>query len=155
MSYANHMPTYTAKLSRTDAGLASSLRVSVMRLSRRLRHEHSADDDLTATQLAVLGTLWRKGAMTIGDLASAERVQPPSMTRTVSLLTAKGLVTRAEHSSDKRIVVVELTETAHLVLEDARRRKEAWLNLRLSELTPAERRVLRAAAPILERLSQA
>jgi DNA-binding MarR family transcriptional regulator len=155
MSYANNMPTYAAKLSRTDAGLASALRVSIMRLSRRLRHEHSADDDLTATQLAVLGTLWRKGAMTIGDLASAERVQPPSMTRTVGLLTEKGLVSRAEHSSDKRVVVVELTESAHLVLEEARRRKEAWLNVRLSELTPAERHVLREAAPILERLSQA
>ena len=149
------MPTYAAKMSRTDAGLASALRVSIMRLSRRLRHEHSADDDLTATQLAVLGTLWRNGAMTIGEIAAAEKVQPPSMTRTVNLLDDRGLVARSEDPSDKRVVVIELTEQAHRVLEDARRRKEAWLNQRLSELTPAERQTLRDAAPILERLSHA
>ena len=55
-------PPTLMKLARTDAGLASTLRVSVMRLSRRLRNERDAADDLTPTQLAVLGTLCRDGA---------------------------------------------------------------------------------------------
>ena len=90
MSYAKDMPT-AARLARTDAGLASTLRVSLMRLSRRLRNERDAADDLTPTHLAVLGTLTRRGKLTIGELAAAEKVQPPSMTRTVNALCDKGL----------------------------------------------------------------
>jgi DNA-binding MarR family transcriptional regulator len=149
------MPQQVAQLARTDAGLSSALRISVMRLSRRLRNEREAADDLSANSLAVLGTLSRYGPMTIGDLAAAEKVQPPSMTRTVAALCAKGLVQRQPHVSDRRVVVISLTESAHEVIMESRRRKEAWLNHRLRELTPVERQTLREAAPILERLSQA
>jgi DNA-binding MarR family transcriptional regulator len=149
------MPAHTAQVARTDAGLASALRISVMRLSRRLRNERDASYDLTASQLAVLGTVWRLGPLSIGDLAAAEKVQPPSMTRIVTCLCEKGLLRRDTDKADKRLVVVSLTEAADSVLADSRRRKEAWLNHRLHELTPAERRILRDAAPILERLSRA
>jgi DNA-binding MarR family transcriptional regulator len=149
------MPNQVASLARTDVGLSSALRISVMRLSRRLRNEREAADDLSANSLAVLGTLTRHGAMTIGDLAAAEKVQPPSMTRTVAALSARGLVQRSPHASDRRVVLVSLGEAAHEVIAESRRRKEAWLNQRLRELSPAERQVLREAAPILERLSQA
>ena len=149
------MANYTAQVPRTDAGLASMLRVSVMRLSRRLRNEREASYDLSDTQLAVLGTLWRLGPLSIGDLAAAEKVQPPSMTRTVTCLVEKGLLRRDSDRGDKRLVVVSLTEAADAVLTESRRRKEAWLNHRLHELTASERRTLREAAPILERLSRA
>lgn len=149
------MPTHAAQLTRTDAGLANALRVSIMRLSRRLRNERDAADDLSPNQLAVLGTLWRHGAMTIGDLAAAEKVQPPSMTRTVNAMHGHGLVERHPRDSDRRVVVIELTDKARAVLQESRRRREAWLNRQLSGLTPAERTILRDAAPILEHLSQA
>jgi DNA-binding MarR family transcriptional regulator len=149
------VPYDVSKLARTDAGLASSLRVSVMRLARRLRSEREPSDDLSASQLAVLGTLWRNGQMSIGELAAAEKVQPPSMTRTVNWLVERGLIVRATRPDDKRIVVVGLTDIAVDVLEESRRRKEAWLNRMLAELTPEERKTLREAAPILERLSHA
>jgi DNA-binding MarR family transcriptional regulator len=93
--------------------------------------------------------------MSVGDLAAAEKVQPPSMTRTVNALVERGLIARAPRPDDRRIVVVDLTEAALRVLEDSRRRKEAWLNRILAELTPEERQTLRDAAPILERLSHA
>jgi DNA-binding MarR family transcriptional regulator len=149
------MPHDAAKLARTDAGLASSLRISVMRLARRLRNERDPADDLSVNHLAVLGTLWRNGEMAIGDLAAAEKVQPPSMTRIVNALVERGLVDRRARADDKRIVVVDLTESALRVLEESRRRKEAWLNRQLAELTHAERQALREAAPIIERLSHA
>jgi DNA-binding MarR family transcriptional regulator len=149
------MPQLTQKIARTDAGLASALRVSIMRLSRRLRNEREVSDDLSSNQLAVLGTLWRQGALTIGDLAAAEKVQPPSMTRTVTCLCEKGLVRRDPHPTDGRLVVVSLTDTAEGVIDESRRRKDAWLSKRLAELTPTERQTLRDAAPLLERLSHA
>jgi DNA-binding MarR family transcriptional regulator len=149
------MPTDVAKLARTDAGLASALRVSVMRLSRRLRNERDETQELTANQLAVLGNLSRQGAMTVGELAAAEKVQPPSMTRTVTCLVDMGLVRRDPHPTDGRQVLVALTARAVDVIAESRRRKDAWLNQRLRELTPAERRILRDAAPIIERISHA
>jgi len=150
-----NMPTDVMKLARTDAGLASALRISVMRLSRRLRNERDASDDLTANQLAVLGTLFREGPLTVGDLAAAEKVQPPSMTRTVSCLADKQLINRDPHPTDKRVVVVSLNDAGQAVIIESRRRKEAWLNHRLKELSAAERQILRDAAPIIERLSHA
>ena len=149
------MPAEVAKLARTDAGLASAMRVSVMRLTRRLRSERDESEELTANQLAVLGLLSRDGALTVGELAAAEKVQPPSMTRTVNCLADKGLVRRGPHPTDRRQVLVLLTERAADVIAESRRRKDAWLHQRLRELTPAERQILREAAPILERLSHA
>jgi DNA-binding MarR family transcriptional regulator len=149
------MPSLPSRISRTDAGLAGALRVSIMRLSRRLRNEREASDDLSASQLAVLGTLWLQGPLTIGDLAAMEKVQPPSMTRTVTCLCEKGLLRRDPHATDRRQVVVSLTEAAGAVLDESRRRKEAWLSRRLAELTAEERQTLRDAAPLLERLSHA
>jgi DNA-binding MarR family transcriptional regulator len=138
---------------RSDAALASSLRNSVMRLSRRLRIER-ASTDLSLNQLAVLGTLSRHGPLSVGELAAAERVQPPSMTRTVNSLCDLGLARREPHASDRRQVVVHLTDAARTVLDEDRRRRDAWLARRLAELTPEERRCLRQVAPILERLAQ-
>ena len=91
-----------------DAALASTLRIGVMRLARRLRVERSGDD-LTLNQLAVLGTLRRYGALSVGELAGHENVKPPSMTRTVACLEEIGLVTRRPHATDGRQVVVDLT----------------------------------------------
>jgi DNA-binding MarR family transcriptional regulator len=142
------------KVARTDAGLASELRMSVMRLRRRLASERHPDNELGLGAMGVLGCLARKGgALTIGELAQHERVQPPSMTRTVNCLERDGYVVRRPHEPDGRQVVVELAEQGRAVLLADRARRDAWLAKRLVELTPDERAVLRKAAPILERLS--
>ncbi|MDQ3431263.1 MAG: MarR family transcriptional regulator [Actinomycetota bacterium] len=139
---------------KNDSALSSALRISVMRLSRRLRAERS-DTQLTLNQLSALATLDRHGALCLGELAAHERVQPPSMTRTVDCLQDLGLITRTAHATDRRQVVIAISAAGvHLLTED-RRRRDAWLACRLRELSPAERDVLRAAAPILERLAQA
>ena len=148
------MPTEVSKLVRTDAGLSSTLRISVMRLARRLRSERDATYDLSLNQLSVLGILERHGALTVGQLAAYERVQPPSMTRTVGCLVDRGLAARDPHPSDGRQVVVVLTEAGRRLVREDRRRRDAWLSQRLRELTPGEREALREAAPILERLAQ-
>jgi DNA-binding MarR family transcriptional regulator len=147
------MPPTVEKVARTDAGLASSLRVSVARLNRRLRTEDVDDLPVSAGGLAVLGLLFREGDRTVGQLAAAERVQPPSMTRTLTCLEQDGLVERGPHPTDGRQVVVRLSPAGRDLVAAERRRRDAWLTRRLRELTPDERAVLRQAAPILERLS--
>ncbi|MGZ5398588.1 MAG: MarR family winged helix-turn-helix transcriptional regulator [Nocardioides sp.] len=141
------------KASRTDAGLASQLRLSVMRLRRRLATERHPANELSLGAMAVLGSLYRHGELTIGELATLELVQPPSMTRTITCLEQAGHVVRRRHDTDRRQVVVALTETGTTTVLADRRSRDAWLTRRLSDLTPHERAVLREAAPILERLS--
>ena len=142
---------------RSEAGLASALRISVSRLARRLRAERlteGLEPGLSDTQLAALAALERHTAMTPGELADHEKVQPPSMTRVITALEELGLIVRAPHASDRRQVVLTVTEHGREVVLQSRRLREAWLAKRLRELTPQELAALRAAAPVLERLSQ-
>ncbi|GAA0946543.1 MarR family transcriptional regulator [Nonomuraea longicatena] len=138
---------------RSDAGLASALRVSLARLTRRLRRQAAAHS-LTPTQLATLAAVERHSVTTPGELAELEKVQPPSMTRVIAALEERGLVARTPHPTDRRQVSVSVTEAGLKLLKEERRLKEAWLTQRLKELTPEERAVLRQAAPILEKLSK-
>jgi DNA-binding MarR family transcriptional regulator len=135
-----------------DPELVGSLRVGVMRLARRLRQERSGSD-LTLTQLSALGSLSRYGDLTLGELAAIEKVKPPSMTRTINALQDAGLVTRTAHESDGRQVVVGLTDVARAVLDEDRRRRDAWLATHLADLEPRERDLLRTVAPLLDRLA--
>ena len=144
------------KIARTDSGLASALRISVMRLGRRLRSERDPENELLPVgQLSVLGVLFRNGECAVGELAALERVQPPSMTRTVNCLVDGGYVVRHKSVTDGRQVVVTLSEQGKEILASDRRRRDVWLAQRLRELTPEERSVLRQAAPIIERLAHA
>ena len=150
----------TTQETESDAGLASELRISVTRLARRLRAERAAHglpvlSELSDTQMGALGTLVAHGAMTPGELAEHEKVQPPSMTRVIAVLEQHGLVARAAHATDKRQVMLTVTDEGRDLVHQSRRLRDAWLARRLRELTPDERAKLRAAAPILEKLSQA
>jgi DNA-binding MarR family transcriptional regulator len=143
----------------SDAGLATALRISVSRLGRRLRVERIipalGEPALSDTQLAALAALERHGAMTPGELAEHEKVQPPSMTRVIAALVEAELVMRAPHPTDRRQVILSATQNGRDLVHRSRRRRDAWLAKRLAELTPSERAALRAAAPVLEKLSQA
>ncbi len=143
------MPSAT----RTDTELASALRMSVMRLARRLRAQRP-DSGLSLTQLAALATLERHGAMAPGELAEHEKVQPPSVTRVIAALESRGLATRTPHPTDGRQLVVAPPPARKALLREDRRRREVWLARQLAALTADERAVLRAAAPVLERLGQ-
>jgi DNA-binding MarR family transcriptional regulator len=134
-----------------DSALASALRLSVVRLNRRLRAQR-ADQTVTLTQLAALSTLKAHGPLTPGELAAYEKVQPPSMTRVLAALEERGLVDRSPHPSDGRQALVELTEAGRNLLDQEVRMREAWLSRRLAELSDEERAVLTAASELIDRL---
>jgi DNA-binding MarR family transcriptional regulator len=142
----------------TDAGLATALRISVSRLARRLRAQRTSsglpEAVLSETQLAALSALDRHSAMTPGELADHEKVQPPSMTRVIAVLEERNLVNRSPHPTDRRQAVLTVTDEGRALVQRVRRRKDAWLARRMTELTAAERATLRAAVPILEKISQ-
>ena len=134
------------------AALAHDLRLAVMRFSRRLRNQR-VDTSVTLTHLAALSTLQRHGAMSPGELAAHERVQPPSMTRVVVALEGMGLVTRSPHPTDGRQVVIDLTPAAEELLSAEAQAREAWLSGMLQQLSAQERAVLREAAAIMDKLA--
>jgi DNA-binding MarR family transcriptional regulator len=142
----------------TDAALATAMRISINRLARRLRVERlglgGTETVISDIQLAALAALERHESMTPGELAEHEKVQPPSMTRVIAVLEERGLVRREPHATDRRQVILTVTDDGRNLVQRVRRRREAWLAQRLQELTPGERQILRAAGPILEKISQ-
>jgi DNA-binding MarR family transcriptional regulator len=142
----------------TDAALATAMRISISRLARRLLVERlglgGTETVISDIQLAALAALERHDSMTPGELAEHEKVQPPSMTRVIAVLEERGLVRREPHATDRRQVILTVTDDGRDLVQRVRRRREAWLAQRLQELPPADRQVLRAAAPILEKISQ-
>src|SRR5205814_9703917 len=115
-----------------DAELAARLRLAVTRLSRRLRHQ--GETGISASQLSALATVDRSGPMTLGDLAAAEQVQPPSMTRIVSRLEEGRLGDRQACEQDRRVARVRETTGGRQLLEHSRTRKDAALARMLQTL---------------------
>jgi DNA-binding MarR family transcriptional regulator len=124
---------------------------AVARLNRRLRQERNSD--LTPTQLSVLGSIRQLGQATPSAIAAHERVQPPSITRVLASLVEAGMAIRTPHPDDGRQVLMSVSEQGEAVLAEERSRRDLWLTHRLGELTTAERRVLKEAAALMERLS--
>jgi DNA-binding MarR family transcriptional regulator len=136
----------------TDTALASTLRLGVMRLARRMRAQR-ADTQLTLSQLAALATLDRHGALSPGELAAHEKISPPSMTRLLAVLEDKALVLRTPHPTDRRQVLLGVSPDGQALLKEDRRRRDVWLAQRLKDLDPDELAVLSRAAGILDRLA--
>jgi DNA-binding MarR family transcriptional regulator len=130
--------------------LASQLRFAVMRLSRRLRQH--APEDITPSQLSALSVIVRAGRMTLSQLAEAERVRPPTITRVCDSLEQKGLATRVPSEDDRRVAFVEPTAAGRALVETIRRRRDQYLAGRLQTFSADERALLERAALLLERL---
>lgn len=130
--------------------LASQLRLSVMRLARVLRQQVTGP--VTPSQVSALHQIERLAPVTLGALATAERVQPPSMTRIVAGLEENGLVVREVDADDRRIARLHLTSAGRRWLERSRSRKTAYLAARLRRLSPEELDALERAVPVLEHL---
>jgi DNA-binding MarR family transcriptional regulator len=121
--------------------VATRLRIAINRLQRRLRQQSLAG--LSPAQASALGAVNRLGSPTLGELASTELVQPPTMTRIVANLADAGMVTRVTDDSDRRSARVRVTPAGVRALERIRTLKNAFLVRRLSELSPDEQ--IRAA----------
>jgi DNA-binding MarR family transcriptional regulator len=127
--------------------------MAVMRLSRRLRAEKS-DESLGLSQISALQVLARRGPQSPTALAEIERIQPPSMTRVIAHLEERGLVGREPHATDRRQSVIAITEAGRAIVDEDRKRRQAWLAQVLETVEDEDRQKLLAAIPILERLSQ-
>ncbi len=134
------------------AELASQLRMAVLRLSRRLRQH--APEDITPSQLSALSVITREQRLTLSQLAEAERVQPPTITRVVDSLVQRGLATRTVSDEDRRVAWVAPTAEGRALVDAIRRRRDAYLARHLRTLSPEDLALLQRAAALLERLTE-
>jgi DNA-binding MarR family transcriptional regulator len=133
-----------------EAELAARLRIAVVPLARQLRQR--AGDDISPSQLSVLGTVARRGPLSLGDLAGRERLSPPMISKIVDLLVERRLVRRHGSPTDRRVTFVELTPAGRRWLDQARARRDAWLADRLATLPRHELTQLESLVPLLDAL---
>lgn len=130
---------------------SSKLAMSVMRLERRLRQRSAGG--VTASQYAALVTISKNGELTLGELAAAEGVAPPSMTRVAANLARAGLVHRRTDPLDRRVALVALSPAGAQLLAEARTRRELYLRELLDDMAPEDVEVLERAADLMSRLA--
>jgi DNA-binding MarR family transcriptional regulator len=137
------------------ADAAMSLRRGTMRLGRRLRLERP-EPQCTGAELSVLGLLHRRGPMSAGALAWAERVQPQSLTRTLAALEERGVLRRQPDPADRRRSVLSITESGTAVIHADVAQRDNWLAMAIADqLSPAEAQLLMMAGELMERLAEA
>lgn len=109
---------------------------------------------MPAPQLSALSVIVFGGPITLGALAAAEQVRPPTITKLVGALETAGLVEREIDAGDRRIVRVRSTARGTRLLNDGRQRRVALLTASLAELPAADRTMLAKAIPILEKAAR-
>ena len=134
--------------------VADRLHSASIHLLRRVRRQDD-ESGVSAPHLSALSVLVFGGARTLGELAAAEQVTPPSITRIVRNLEASGLVQREPDAADRRIVRVSATERGRQILLDGRRRRVADLAARLDSLAEDDLETLARAADLIERVVRA
>jgi DNA-binding MarR family transcriptional regulator len=136
------------------AAVADRLHSAAIHLLRRVRQE----DERTGIgpgRLSALSVLVFGGPMRVTDLARAEQVKPPTMTRIVAALEAEGLVRRRRVSDDARAATLEATPRGVRVMQEGRRRRVARLAVGLERLDPGDLELLARAAGLIQELSTA
>lgn len=148
----------TAKTERANSGepadastteLANEVRVACQRVSRRVRFDSGGA--LAPHLVSALATL-KHGPRTPSELAETERVSGPSMTKTVGCLVELGLVASSENPADGRSKLLTLTEAGRAELAEVRRVRDDWMERKLNGLSAEERKLLKRATELLNRV---
>jgi DNA-binding MarR family transcriptional regulator len=125
-----------AKRTKTE-DLAERLHSTAIRLLRLVRVQDTATG-IAPARLSALSVIVFGGPVSLRDLARAEQVRPPTMSRIVSALEAEGLARRRVNQQDRRAVLIETTEKGVAMLKQGRKRRVKFLASYLSQLANSE-----------------
>lgn len=131
--------------------LAMRLHAASIRLLRALRREDDGSG-LSAPRLSALSVIAFAGPLSLAELARAEQVRPPTMSRIVEALVKAGLVTRQAEATDRRSVRIAVTDDGRRLMEAGRERRILALGERLERLADSELRALARGVEIFEQL---
>lgn len=135
---------------RRTRDVADRLHSAAIHLLRTVRRSDVLTG-VTPAQLSALSVLM-SGPKTLGELAAAEQVRPPTVTRLARELERSGLARREADASDARVARLRSTAKGSAVLRKGRELRIAELERRLETLSSADLRTLDDAAVIIERL---
>ena len=133
--------------------VADLLHSAAIHLLRRVRVRDS-ESGVGPAQLSALSVLAFGGALSLGELAAAEQVQPPTMSRIVRSLEKARLI-RRKRTADRRKIRLEATPKGAQILKEGRRRRVALLAAALSAFSPADQQKASDAADLLSNLVRA
>ena len=136
-----------------EAELADRLHSAAIHLLRRLRPADESSG-LTPSRLSALSVIVFAGPITVTELARAEQVRPPTISRLVKDLETEGLVERRGDEADRRVRRVRATRKGRSLLHRARERRIARLGAALGRLSPGDRETLLSAVEVLERIGR-
>ena len=137
------------RIAENSEEIADRIHSAAIHLLRKLRRE-DADSGLNAPRLSALSVIVFAGPVTLGDLAGAEQVRPPTMTRIVDALAEQKLVTRNKSAKDARRTMIAATPAGRRVLMQGRERRIRALARQIAALSERERATLQEAANALE-----
>ena len=139
------------KIGRESEEIADRIHSAAIHLLRKLRRE-DAESGLNAPRLSALSVIVFAGPVTLGDLAGAEQVRPPTMTRIVDALAEQKLVTRNKSTSDARRTMIAATPAGRKLLMQGRELRIRALAKHIAALSDRERATLHEAAETLKRI---
>jgi DNA-binding MarR family transcriptional regulator len=131
--------------------LADQLHSAAIGLLRQLRREDDAIG-ITAPRLSALSVVVFGGPLTLGELATAEQVKPPTMTRIVTGLAEDGLVERRDDASDGRLTQIHATAKGRKILAAGRARRVEMLAAALRALDKRNREDLASGVKVLRKI---
>lgn len=134
-----------------DTGLPDRLHGWAIHLLRWLR-EADRESPMSSAELSALSVVVHAGPLSLTELASAEQVRPPTMSRLVAGMTEQGLVDRSRDPSDRRLLRIEASPRGKRLLEEAKEVRLRALRAALGELKPEEREMLGRTIELLETL---
>jgi DNA-binding MarR family transcriptional regulator len=144
------MPTHV-KPNSSDVAVADRLHSAAIHLLRRVRAPDK-QSGISPARLSALSVLVFAGPRTLGELAAAEQVRPPTMSVIVRALEQDGLVARQPSKDDARAVILRATAKGKRAMDKARRRRLALLEDLMAGCTRAEVKTLDQAAAVIERI---
>jgi DNA-binding MarR family transcriptional regulator len=141
----------STRISETSQEIADQIHSAAIHLLRKLRRE-DASSGLNAPRLSALSVIVFAGPLSLGDLAAAEQVRPPTMTRIVDALAEQALVTRSKSGTDRRNTLITATAAGRKLLLQGRERRVRALAKQIAALSQSERTSLAAATNILKQV---
>lgn len=133
--------------------LAAQLRETTTRLVKKLRKQSSTGEKLSLTERSTIALLDQHGWLLPSELASMEKITTQSMSQILNHLFELGYINREPSQTDKRKVIISLSDAGREVLYRVRNEREEWLYTAISDLcTPEERASLNNALSLLKKI---
>lgn len=125
-----------------DLQLASDLRIVVTRLVKKLRKESVTGQQLSLTERSSMALLYQHKELLPSELASMEKITNQSMSQILNYLLKLGYITRTTSETDRRKVIISLTEQGEKILLQMRNERDMWLARAIRETCTKEDEVL-------------